>query len=321
MKYRDIPNTDLSVSTLCLGTGGFGSAQSEQEAFRLLDEFVDQGGNFLDTARVYAAWLPGGMGLSERTIGAWLRSRGNQQSIVVGTKGAHPDLSTMHIPRMSREEVTGDCEDSLRALGLEAIPLYWLHRDDDSRPVEDILETMERLVSAGKIRWYGVSNWRVNRLERAYELARSHGMHGPVANQPMWSLAQVNVESLSDPTMVWMDNEMIGFQQSSKVACIPYTSQARGFFGKAAAHGIDALSASQVRAYDNAMSRERLERLQTVSTETGWSVSAIALAYLTSQPDFVTIPIIGVSNEAQLVESLQAGDMVLSDRVLTYLMA
>ena len=98
MKYTTIPGSDLYVSTLCLGTTLLGSAIPRQSSYGLLDTYYENGGNFLDTAKIYADWLPGERSMSEKTIGAWLRERHYHNQIIVGTKGGHPGIA---IPRQT----------------------------------------------------------------------------------------------------------------------------------------------------------------------------------------------------------------------------
>src|SRR5690348_12497243 len=104
MRYKRLPQTDLSPSVLALGTVSFGTATDSSTAFHFLDTFFEHGGTFIDTAHVYGAWVPGGEGLSERLIGQWLKTRNIREHIIVSTKGAHPLLSSMHIPRLSSTE-------------------------------------------------------------------------------------------------------------------------------------------------------------------------------------------------------------------------
>src|SRR5471030_1868317 len=142
-----LPGTSLSVSPLCLGGVPFGLTLSEPETFDLLDRFVALGGNFIDTARIYSDWQPGELRRSERVLGDWLRSRGSRDRLVISTKGAHPFIDSLDVPRTSAAEIRDDLEGSLRTLHLEAIDLYWLHRDDPARPVEhfiDLLNTFLR---------------------------------------------------------------------------------------------------------------------------------------------------------------------------------
>jgi aryl-alcohol dehydrogenase-like predicted oxidoreductase len=202
MKKRVIPNSGLCPSFLCLGTVPFGSTMSEKDSFGLLDAYLHLGGNFIDTANVYADWIPGEKSTSEKTIGKWLKSRQNRQQLIVATKGGHPDLNLLHVPRISKGNIIHDLHESLRHLQTDYIDLYWLHRDDPKVPVEEILMTLEEQVQSGKIKYYGCSNWTAFRIKEAQKVAASLGTKGFVASQPMWSLAVPNYEHMTDKTLV-----------------------------------------------------------------------------------------------------------------------
>jgi aryl-alcohol dehydrogenase-like predicted oxidoreductase len=310
-----LPFTDLEVSPICLGCGPLGSTLDRAASFRLLDAYAAAGGNFIDTAKVYADWLPGERSVSEKTIGTWLRQRGNRTRVIVATKGAHPDLATMHIPRMSPAEITGDLEASLRHLGVETIDLYWLHRDDPSRPVAEILETLAAQVLSGKIRYYGCSNWQTGRIREAQAYALAHGLPAFAANQMMWSLAAVNPDGPGDPTLAPMNSVMSAFHQETGLAAVPFSAQAGGFFSKLIA-GRASLDAPG--PYRNSRNRERLARICQLVEETGLSVTQIVLGYLRGQP-FVTVPIIGPQSLAQLADSLTAADVRLTPQQIAFL--
>src|SRR5215212_2523559 len=138
MKHVTIPQTDLTVSPICMGSTDFGSTITTTDVYRLLDAFLSDGGNFIDTAHVYSNWRPGPTSISEKTIGQWVRANGLREQIVLGTKGAHPDLSTMGIARLARADIVRDLDESLDHLQTDYIDLYWLHRDDPERPVGEI---------------------------------------------------------------------------------------------------------------------------------------------------------------------------------------
>jgi len=176
MKFKNIPQTDLYPSAICLGTASFGTSIDTSTAFQMLDTFVEYGGNFIDTAHIYGAWVPDGVGLSEKIIGQWVKGRRVEENIVIATKGAHPLLSAMDVPRLSRQDVVADLDESLHYLQTASIDLYWLHRDDPTRPVAEILETLNSQVKQGKIRYFGCSNWRVERIEEAMRYAAEHGL-------------------------------------------------------------------------------------------------------------------------------------------------
>src|ERR1043165_779362 len=152
MKYVTLPGTRLRVASISLGTAVLGSAVDRGSSFALLDAFVHAGGTLIDTARVYADWLGGERALSEKTIGAWLRAAGLRGQGVVVTKGGHPEMATPLTARLAPDDLVGDLDASLACLGVEQIDLYYLHRDDPSRPVDAIMETLDAQVRLGKIR-------------------------------------------------------------------------------------------------------------------------------------------------------------------------
>lgn len=310
MEHLPLPRTELRVSSLCLGTADFGAGLSQNEVEALLDRFAEEGGNFLDTAAVYADWTNAGKGSSERAIGAWLRSRPSAQ-VVIATKGAHPELHSMGISRTTRADIEFDLNASLKNLGVETIDLWYLHRDDPSVPAEEVLSLLEDQKRAGKLRYYGCSNWHANRIREAEEAARTIGATGFVADQPMWSLAQTDLTG-SDPTLVAMNAELLAWHEGSGVAAIPYSSQANGFFQKIA-QGPD-VSTSLV-TYDSELVRSenhaRFARLESLSRETGLSLTQLVLGYLRSF-DFPVVPILGSRTLEQLNDSLSAGDVKLS---------
>jgi aryl-alcohol dehydrogenase-like predicted oxidoreductase len=232
---------------------------------------------------------------------------------VLATKGAHPDLATMHIPRMSQAEVASDVDASLAHLGVERIDLYWLHRDDPERPVAEIVEMMNGFVRAGKIRCYGCSNWRVGRIAAAQAYACEHGLQGFVGDQMMWSLAAVDRAAISDKTLVSMDDELWRLHRRTGLAAIPYSSQAGGWLQKAASGA----SGGRPR-HDIPANHALLERVLRLSADTGLTITQIALGYLISQP-FPTVPVVGCRTLGQLEDSLGAADVRLTSAQMGYL--
>ncbi len=321
MNYQRIPSTDLMSSQLCLGTNRFGTAISQAEAFVLMDAFIDQGGNFVDTAHIYADWIAGApRSASEKTIGAWIKARRNRDKVILATKGAHPHLNSMQIPRMSAAEICQDVEESLRHLQTDVIDLYWLHRDDPEREVGDILETLNALAQAGKIRTFGCSNWSIARIRQAAGYAQEHQIEGFVANQPLWSLAVPNPSSgmLSDPSLQSVDQAAWDYHYQSQMAVVPYTSQARGYFSKLAGGDAASLSADDRALFDHPQNQATAERVMTLAGVYGTGPAQIVLSYLLSQP-FPVFPIIGCRTPAQLAESMMATTLTLSLDDLTFL--
>ena len=177
-----LPGTGLSVSPFGLGCTRAGSAWTGERADRLLDYFVDMGGNVIDTARIYG--LPD-IGASEATLGGWLHRRGRRSDIVLMTKGGHPEVSSMHVSRMSRRDMELDLAASLRALRTDYVDIYFYHRDDEDQSVGELLECMEDFRRAGHIRFYACSNWSTRRMREADAYARAHGHRG-ICSESEW---------------------------------------------------------------------------------------------------------------------------------------
>ena len=305
MRYRDFLGRKTSV--LCLGTVGLGFDFSQKQSNEILDAYVELGGNFLDTARVYGDFAGGVCGISERAVGNWLAARRNREQIIVGTKGGHPELSAMNVGRLDRENLSDDIRRSLDDLMVDQVDIYWLHRDDVSRPVGEILETLNGFLQAGYTRFIGVSNWTTARIREANAYAAAHGMTGFCANQPQFSLARQEV--MTDPTLYQMDREMYEFHVETGMPCVPFSSQAKGFFIKL--HDGAEISDGAKRRFDSPGNRAIYARLLALSEETGYSVGALSLAYLTCNR-FDIFPIVGVSRLSQVEFLREAGDARMS---------
>ena len=171
MEYRTLGNTGTVVSTLCLGTMTFGSESDEQVAHRQLDRFLDQGGNFVDTADVYSD------GASEEIIGRWLAARsGARDRVVVATKGRFPRGSRPNDVGLSRVSLSRALDASLRRLGVDTIDLYQAHAWDPLTPIEETLRSFDDAVRVGKIQYVGVSNFIGWQLQKAALLTRPLGL-------------------------------------------------------------------------------------------------------------------------------------------------
>ena len=317
MKYVSLPQTDLTVSRVALGSSMIGSRVDRDDSFALLDAFVEAGGTYLDTAHVYANWSPGPRSISEKTIGAWLKATGARDRLVIATKGGHPEPGHGRISRLCPAEIVGDLDESLDFLGLDSIDLYWLHRDDLDRPVGEMLEVVNEQARLGKIRYFGCSNWRPNRIREAQAYASARALRPFVASQILWSLAAPN-----PGVVAWdhadMDDAAEAFYATAGMSVHAFTSQARGFFTKATAGGLASLSSNLRRDFENPVTLTRLQRAQQVARELGTTVTAVVLASITSRP-FVGVPILGCVNLDQLRDSLGDVDLTLSPETLRFL--
>jgi aryl-alcohol dehydrogenase-like predicted oxidoreductase len=311
MNTTALTGTTLNPSVLCLGTADFGANISRWDALNLLDAFADAGGTFIDTAEIYSDWVPGEKSRSEKLIGEWLNQRGNRARLVLATKGAHPRLESMHVGRMTRADIEHDLNASLANLRTDVIDLYWLHRDDVVTPVEEIVHTLNAQVQLGKIRYFGCSNWSTERIRAANAYAQTHSLLGFAANQPFWNLARVTKNHMSDPTVAVMDAAMYSYHYESDLACVPWSSQANGFFQRAFAGTTQQMNAVHRRTYADPENGLRAERVQRLARATGFSVTEVVLAYLLSQP-FPVFPILGCRTLSQLQDSVRAHDKRLT---------
>ncbi len=312
---QTMPGTDLELSLISLGTVPLGGDVDEQQAFRLLDTYAELGGNFVDTAAVYSDWLGQGNRVAETRIGRWLQSRGMADQMIVATKGAHPRLETMGRPRLSRQDILDDARRSRERLTVETIPLYYLHRDDPNRDVAEIVEALAELVDEGVVRYVACSNWRLDRIRRAMTFAAERRLPTFVANQMRWSLARINPESQSDPTLVEMDPQMHRYHTETQLAAVPYSSQAQGFFS--GDYGPDIPEPATkgghkiVSYYYSEINFHRLRRVNLMADMLGRPSTHIALAWLLSQP-FAVFPIIGTSRIDHLRQSCAAASLRLT---------
>lgn len=306
--------TSIKPSRICLGTASFGSDIPRKQAFAVLDAYVEAGGNFLDTAHIYAAWREGGWGASERTVGEWIRSNGLRDHIVLATKGAHPPLDDLDHGRSSQADIDHDLNESLERLGVDWVDMYWLHRDDPERPVGEIVETLVACVKDGRILSYGGSNWSTERLEAANRYASEHGLPPFAANQPGWALADRASTTPPVPGMVFLDEDGRRWHERTRLPVAAYSAQAKGYFGDEnvawARHGFSG-QVPHGAEYDSTASRERLLVTLSLSDEKGCTANQIALAYLLRQ-SFPVFPIIGTSQPDRVREALEAESVTLS---------
>jgi aryl-alcohol dehydrogenase-like predicted oxidoreductase len=300
MKYARLNYTDLEVSTLCLGTGPFGTSVSKEQAFQQMDEFVALGGNFIDTAHVYGDWGPGEKALSEKIIGEWMDIRGCRKNVVISTKGGHPLLETMDISRVNVKELEIDLCASLDALRTDAIDIYFLHRDNPEVPVADLIEWLEMQKHKGKIRHYGCSNWSLQRMAEAQQYARSKGHDGLICNQIQDSLADSNHELMARTQMVVADKSFDLYHRQSGMNFMAYMAVAHGYFSKMEANV--PLSATVKKAYDLAQNVKMLELMKTMKP---YSVNDFSYQYILQRP-YPSIPISSFSKLEQMRESIES---------------
>ena len=293
-----------NASTFCLGTIGWGTKLRGDELARLYDAFRAAGGNSFDSAHVYASWLDGGEGASERALGEIVRRRGDRANVVLATKGGHPNLAGKY-PRPDRylapEVVARDLAESLERLRVDAVDLYFLHRDDPRVPVGEIVDALDEHVESGHARALGASNWTTARIAAANKFAAARGRCGFVASQVKFSLAVPKPSK--DPTVPLFGDEEIAWHARTGLAVCAYSSTANGYF---ATNGVKGGG-----GWDAAASAQRLRRAKQLAAEMGVTPNQVALAWLLHQP-FPVFPILGTGNAEHLADAMAARSVPLS---------
>ena len=302
---RNIPGTDLDVFPLSLGGNVFGWTADEAASYEVLDAYAAGGGNFIDTADSYSAWVPGNHGGdSEEIIGRWLTSRGNRDQIVVATKVG----SFAGAPGLSRSNILKAVDDSLRRLGTDHIDLYFAHKDDPNTPVEETVGAFAELIATGKVRAVAASNFTPSRLAESLAAAKAASVPGYVALQPHYNLVH-----RSD-----FEGELQDLVAAQGLVTVPYYALASGFLtGKyrTGASDSDSSRAEGAAKYLDDRGRRVLAALDLVASEHSAAVTSVALAWLAAQPTVIA-PIASASRVSQVADLLASADLTLTDAQL-----
>ncbi|KUL51168.1 alcohol dehydrogenase [Streptomyces sp. NRRL F-4489] len=302
------PLGSLSVSRLCLGGNVFGWTADEAESFAVLDAYVAGGGNFIDTADVYSAWVPGNKGgESETVLGNWLAARRNRDDVVIATKvGAHPDHKGL-----SAATIKTAVDLSLSRLRTDYIDLYYTHYDDESVEVGEFLTALDELVRAGKVREIGASNISARRLQESLDFSDREGVARYVALQPHYNLVSRDT----------YEGELADVAARNGLGAVPYYALASGFLSGKYRPGttVDSARAGTAAEYlATERGRRVLEALDTVAKAHGAEPATVALAWLAAQPT-VAAPIASARTAAQLPALLAVTELTLTDADLTLL--
>ena len=320
MRSFELPGTGIPVSVFALGTDYYGKTIPPEDAFLLLDSYYFLGGRTVDTAHVYADYLPGEKHSSEKTIGRWLRKSKKRQFITLCTKGGFPELEDRSVSRLGRDEVRRDLTESLSCLGTDYVDIYWLHRDDPLKSCGEFMQYLEDFKREGLIRAFGFSNFSVRRMREADGHARREGLDPVPAVQIKWGLAGTAPGRSYDDTLAEMDGEYFEYLRSSGKALFAYSSQAKGFFSKLrfADDGTPFMEPGKCRdRYFCDGNTELFRELSVEAERLGVPVPRLALKKMLDAP-FPTALILGCRNQNQLFDSIKDFDRDFSpDRAAT----
>jgi aryl-alcohol dehydrogenase-like predicted oxidoreductase len=296
-----IGTSELDIFPLSLGANVFGWTADKVESEKVLDAFVEGGGNFIDTADGYSYWAPGNSGgESESIVGDWTHSRSNRDGVVIATKvSTHPDFKGL-----SAANIADAANASLNRLKTDYIDLYYAHFDDEETPLLETVAAFNQLVQMGKVRYVGISNYTPQRISEWLKIAKDNGFALPVALQPHYNLVH----------RADFEREMAPLAEAHNLGVFPYWSLASGFLtGKyrSAADLEGAARASGTSAYVTTEGLKVIDALDSVASARGISITTTALAWLLAKPT-ITAPLASARTVSQLPDLLAVADVQLT---------
>ncbi|RZU22153.1 aldo/keto reductase [Streptomyces sp. BK239] len=299
---RKLGSSDLEVFPLALGGNVFGWTADEAATFAVLDAYTAAGGNFIDTADSYSAWVEGNSGgESETLIGKWLKARGNRDDVVVATKvSQHPDYQGL-----TAANIKAAADASLRRLGTDHIDLYYTHFDKPEVPVEEIVGALDELVKAGKVRHIAASNISPERLRASLEFSDHEGLARYVALQPHYNLVSRDT----------YEGALQDAAAEAGLAAVPYFSLASGFLTGKYRPGATVDSAraeGAAKHLETERGRRVLVALDEIARAHDAEAATVALAWLAAQPT-VAAPIASARTVDQLPALLAVGGLELTE--------
>jgi aryl-alcohol dehydrogenase-like predicted oxidoreductase len=304
MDLRLLGKTGVKVSALCLGTMTFGNEADEDASRAIVDRYLEVGGNFVDTADVYQR------GVAEEITGRALGSR--RSAVVLATKGRMPMSDDPNDRGANRRHLTRAVEASLTRLATDWIDLYQIHWPDPTVPIEETLAALDDLVTAGKIRYVGLSNYVGWELQRGIDACERYGWASIVSHQPQYSLISREIELDTLPLCA-----------ANGIAVLPWSPLGGGLLtgkykGSETVPSDTRLGASEMQA-KRRLTEHNLEVAQAVgklAAEIGKSPAQVALNWILHRPG-VTAPILGARNVSQLDDNLGAdGWQLEADQVI-----
>lgn len=302
MNYRQLGRSGIKVSELCLGTMNFGPRCSEKESFAILNEAVEAGINFIDTANQYGGEL--GVGISEKIIGKWLaQDNRRRERLIIATKVHEPMSKDINDRGLSARHIQMACDASLKRLGVDHIDLYQMHHIDRETPIEETWQAMERLIAQGKITYVGSSNFPGWAIAQAQEKAIARNKLGLVAEQSLYNLTQRQIEL-----------EVLPACREYGLGFIPWSPLAGGLLA-----GPSSMSSgrrqSKPMQVEKVKHAKQLKQFQDLCDDLNEPTSAIALAWLLHQPG-LSSTIVGPAHTLQLRNLLKVPHISLSDETL-----
>ena len=318
-KYTTIEGIQKKASRLVYGTGTpYFFENDPEKAHACLDRAWEAGFRTFDTAHTY--------GCSEELIGSWLSLRGVREEMVLIDKGCDPGQKG-HVEELSAQTILDQVQESLDKLQTNYFDFYLLHRDDESRPVDEVVETLNQLKSDGIVTRFGVSNWRKHRILEANRYAASHGLDGFSAFSPSFSLADLAQDLFGGSVTISGDEnkDIRGWLEETQLPVFNYSSLARGYlsgkYNPASGKPIEeCLNPISIAEYDSPRNRVRLQRAFELAEQKNCSATQICLAWVLNQK-MNLFPIVSPGSTEHMQENMDILQMDLTEEEMKYLEA
>ena len=305
MDYRSLGHTGVQVSPLCLGCMNFGGRTNEDDSIEIINQAIDTGINFVDTANVYgydSTNFPAGEGKSEEIVGKALKQNGKRHQIVLATKVHFAMSDDPNAQGNSRRHIIEQCEASLRRLQTETIDLYQLHHPSNEVPIDETLRALDDLIHAGKVRYIGTSSFAAWQIVESLRVSKEYGLNRFVCEQPSYNLLDRRIE-----------RELIPMAQTYGIALIPFSPTAGGFLTGKYRRGEPLPAESRFKEFWSGTGKTHLipaafdvlDVVEALAREKGCSPAQLALAWCLQQPG-ITSPIMGPRTRKQLEDCLEA---------------
>lgn len=293
MQYKNLGRSGLSVSQLCLGTMNFGAVSPKKESFRIMENALNLGINFFDTANVYGGKT--GEGITEKIIGEWLaEDKSRRDKIVLATKVHNPMGDWPNEKLLSAYHIKKACEESLKRLKTDHIDLYQMHHIDRTTPWDEIWQAFDQLISEGKITYVGSSNFAGWDLATANQEADKRNMFGLVSEQSKYNLFNRKIE-----------REVIPACEYYGIGIIPWSPLEGGLLGGVIKKNKEGRRNTDEIINKFSQNQKQIEKWEKFCDEIGELPGEAALAWLVHQK-IVTAPIIGPRTVEQLKTSIRA---------------
>lgn len=306
MKKVQLGNTDLKVSQMGLGCLYFGARDSKEKSFRRMDQYLAAGGNFLDTANMYSHWISDETkgGESEKMIGKWLEARNNRSDVIIASKVGFPYPGTEY--GTSKEQIKEEFHKTLKRLGTDYLDLYYAHTDDFNTPMEETLEAFNELITEGKLRAIGASNFKAWRLERARQIAKKNHWQGYSCIQQRYSYLRPK-RGWDFGDQIAANQDLFEYVKDTGISLVAYSPLLQGAYTNP--------KKEFKEQYQGPDTEKRLSLLDKIAAETGATRNQLVYYWLMNR-DPAAIPLIAATTDEQFEEAVGSLELDLDDEVI-----